>query len=70
MIWKDSVRKDGPPGGKMRHISNTISLLSSILSRTVDELSVSVFDDLGVPGKLAMSSSECHKPREKSSLGL
>ena len=27
-----------------------------------------VFDDLGVPGKLTMSSSGCHKSREKSSL--
>ena len=51
-------------------ISTTISLLSSILPRTVDELPVSVFDDLGVPGKLAMSSSECHKSHEKLSLGL
>jgi hypothetical protein len=31
---------------------------------------VSIFDDLGVPEKLAMSSLECHKSREKSSLGL
>ena len=29
-----------------------------------------VFDDLGVPGKLMMSSSKCHKSRTKSSLGL
>ena len=33
-------------------------------------LLVSVFDDIGVYGKLMMSSSECHKSHEESSLGL
>ena len=31
---------------------------------------MSVFDDLGVPGKFAMFSSECYKSHEKLSLGL
>jgi hypothetical protein len=36
MSWEDSVREDGPPRGKMRQISNTLFLLSSIFLRMVD----------------------------------
>ena len=31
---------------------------------------MSVFDDVRVSGNIAMSSSECHKSHENSSLGL
>ncbi len=57
-------------GGKTCQISNTIFLHLSIFLHMVDVASGVGFDDLGILGKLAMSSSGCHKSREKSSLGL
>ena len=54
------MREDGPLEGKMRQISITLFLLSPIFPCTVEVAPDVGFDDLGVPGKLAMSSLECH----------
>jgi hypothetical protein len=64
------VCEDSLPGGKTCQISITIFLLSSIFPRTVDVTPSVGFDDLGVPGKLAVSSSKCHESLKKLSLGL
>ena len=54
----------------MSEIFSIISLFSSIFLRTVDVAPGVIFYDLGVPRKLVIPSSECHKSREKLSLGL